>query len=52
LAGQFLDVLQEQVTSAISSDLQNAYQQAILTENELRQYPEKIKEALGIQTDE
>jgi len=23
-----------------------------LTENELRQYPEKIKEALGIQTDE
>jgi len=52
LAGQFLDVLQEQATSAISSDLQNAYQQAILAENELREYPDKIKQALGIQTDE
>jgi len=48
LAGQFLDVLQEQATQAISSDLQNAYQQAILRENELREYPEKIKSALGI----
>ena len=52
LAGQFLDVLQEQATTAISSDLQNAYQQAILSENELRESPEKIKQALGIQTDE
>jgi len=48
LAGQFLDVLQEQATAAISSDLQNAYQQAILRENELREYPEKVKAALGI----
>ena len=48
LAGQFLDVLQEQATQAISSDLQNAYQQAILRENELREYPEKVKAALGI----
>ena len=48
LAGQFLDVLQEQATQAISSDLQNAYQQAILRENELREYPEKVKSALGI----
>lgn len=52
LAGQFLDVLQEQATAAISSDLQNAYQQAILAENELREYPENIKQALGIQTEE
>jgi peptidyl-prolyl cis-trans isomerase D len=51
LAGQFLDVLQEQATQAISSDLQNAYQQAILRENELREYPEKVRTALGI-TDE
>lgn len=51
LAGQFLDVLQEQATQAISSDLQNAYQQAILRENELREYPEKVQSALGI-TDE
>ena len=48
LAGQFLDVLQEQATQAISSDLQNAYQQAILRENELREYPEKVRTALGI----
>ncbi|WP_026942115.1 peptidylprolyl isomerase [Hellea balneolensis] len=48
LAGQFLDVLQEQATQAISSDLQNAYQQAILRENELREYPDKVRTALGI----
>lgn len=52
LAGQFLEVLQEQATAEISSDLQNAYQQAILAENELREYPSKIKQALGIQTEE
>jgi len=52
LAGQFLDVLQEQATSAISSDLQNAYQQAILSENPLQEYPEKIKSALGITSGE
>jgi peptidyl-prolyl cis-trans isomerase D len=52
LAGQFLDVLQEQATQAISSDLQNAYQQAILRENELREYPEKVKAALGISDDQ
>ena len=52
VAGQFLDVLQEQTTAAISSDLQNAYTQAILAENEVREFPSKVKEALGIQTDE
>lgn len=52
LAGQFLDVLQEQATSAISSDLQNAYQQAILRENELREYPAKVQAALGITNDQ
>lgn len=52
VAGQFLDVLQEQTTAAISSDLQNAYTQAILAENEVREFPNKVKEALGIQTDE
>ena len=52
LAGQFLDILQEQATAAISSDLQNAYQQAILSENELKEYPANIKQALGIQNDE
>ena len=52
VAGQFLDVLQEQTTAAISSDLQNAYTQAILAENEVREFPNKVKEALGIQTEE
>ncbi|MEP3891551.1 MAG: peptidylprolyl isomerase [Hellea sp.] len=52
LAGQFLDVLQEQATSAISSDLQNAYQQAILRENELREFPAKVQAALGITNDQ
>ncbi len=52
VAGQFLDVLQEQTTAAISSDLQNAYTQAILAENEVREFPSKVKEALGIQTEE
>lgn len=52
LAGQFLDVLQEQATSAISSDLQNAYQQSILRENELREFPAKVQAALGITNDQ
>ena len=52
LAGQFLDVLQEQATQAISSDLQNAYQQAILRENELLEYPDKVQAALGITNDQ
>ena len=52
LAGQFLDVLQEQATSAISSDLQNAYQQAVLREHPLQEYPDKIKTALGITSGE
>lgn len=52
LAGQFLDVLQEQATAALSSDLQNAYQQAILREYPLQEYPEKVKSALGITSGE
>jgi len=44
--------LQEQATQVISSDLQNAYQQAILRENELREYPEKVRSALGITNDQ
>ena len=52
LAGQFLDVLQEQATAAISSDLQNAYQQAVLRGHQLQEYPDKIKTALGITSGE
>ena len=48
LAGQFLDVLQERVTGELSGDIQNAYQQAVLKENELRQYPDKVRSTLGL----
>ncbi len=48
LAGQFLDVLQERVSAELSADVQNAYQQAVLKENELRQYPDKVRSALGL----
>ncbi|MEP1230107.1 MAG: SurA N-terminal domain-containing protein [Litorimonas sp.] len=51
LAGQFLDVIQERTTSAISTDIQNAYQGAILRDNPLREYPDQVKSALGIDTD-
>ena len=51
IAGQFLDVLQEQATAAISSDLQNAYQQAILAEHPAQEYPDKIRQVLGLDTD-
>ena len=52
VAGQFLDVLQEQATAAISSDLQNAYQQAILADHPLRENQAKIRQALGIDNDQ
>jgi len=51
LAGQFLDVIQERATAAISTDIQNAYQGAVLRENPLREYPDQVKAALGIDTD-
>ena len=51
LAGQFLDVLQDRTTAALSTDIQNAYQNAVLLENPLREYPEQVKSALGIDAD-
>ncbi len=51
LAGQFLDVIQERTTSAISTDIQNAYQAAVLRDNPRREYPNQVKSALGIDTD-
>lgn len=51
LAGQFLDVLQERATAALSTDIQNAYQAAVLRENPLREYPNQVISALGIDTD-
>ena len=51
LAGQFLDVIQDRATGAISTDIQNAYQAAILRDNPLKEYPNQVKSALGIDVD-
>lgn len=50
LAGQFADVLQEQASVAVRSDLQRAYQDAVLTENPLQENPDKIRSILGLDT--
>ncbi len=50
LAGRFADVVREQATNAISSDLQFAYQQAILKKNPLQEYPNNVRQTLGITT--
>lgn len=46
--GEILKIIQERSSQEISNDLQNAYQQAILKDNTLSEYPEKIKVVLGI----
>jgi len=51
LAGQFLDVIQDRTTGAISTDIQNAYQASILLENPLQEYPNQVKSVLGIDAD-
>ncbi|WP_416877757.1 SurA N-terminal domain-containing protein [Litorimonas sp.] len=51
LAGTYLEVLQEQATSSISNDIQNAYQAAIIKENPVQQYPSQIRSALGLTTE-
>ena len=48
LAGQFADALQEQASNAVRSDLQRAYQDAVLAENPLQENPEKIRSLLGL----
>ncbi len=48
LAGQFADVVQEQATNAISSDLQAAYQASILKDNPVREFPDNVKQVLGL----
>ncbi|CAM3622546.1 SurA N-terminal domain-containing protein [Litorimonas haliclonae] len=51
LAGTYLDVLQQQATSAISNDIQNAYQSAIIKKNPVQQYPNQIRSVLGLTTE-
>ncbi len=49
LAGEILDVVQRNIGSEISGDIQNAYRLAILKEHELRQYPEQVRAVMGIE---
>ena len=51
LAGEFADILQEQATIALRSDIQQAYQDAILRENPLVENQTKIKSVLGLDDD-
>ena len=48
LAGGFADAMQTQATEAISSDIQNAYRQALITENEVVTFDEKLRLQLGV----
>jgi len=48
LAGQFADAIQEQATNALSYDIQQAYQDAIMKENPVREYEDKVRQVLGI----
>lgn len=49
LAGEILDVVQRNIGSEISGDIQNAYRLAILKEHELREYPEQVRAIMGIE---
>lgn len=49
LAGEILDVVQRNIGSEISGDIQNAYRLAILREHELREYPEQVRAVMGIE---
>lgn len=49
LAGEILDVVQRNISSEISLDIQNAYRIAILKEHELREYPEQVTAVMGIE---
>ncbi len=48
LAGQFADVVEQQLLNAISSDIQTAYSAAIFKENPVAEYPAQIARALGV----
>jgi len=49
LAGEILDVVQRNIGSEISGDIQDAYRIAILKEHELRDYPDQVRAVMGIE---
>lgn len=48
LAGQFADVIEQQLLNGVSSDIQNAYRQAIFKDNPVNEYPAQIAQQLGV----
>ena len=48
LAGQYADHFQDQLTAAIKNDLSEAYQLSVLKDHPRTEYPEKVKQALGL----
>lgn len=48
LAGQFADVVEQQLLNAVSADIQDAYRQAIFAENPVNEYPAQIAQTLGV----
>ena len=52
LAGQLADTLQQEATSGIISDLGSAYQQAVIADNTLREYPDVVRDILGVNPEE
>lgn len=52
LAGEYADLLQDQATAAIRSDLNVAYQTAVLADNPVQEYPDKVKSVLGLDAEE
>lgn len=50
LAGQFADTVEQQLINAVSTDIQNAYRQAIFKENPVNEYQTQIAQTLGVET--
>ena len=48
LAGEFADLIQDQITAQIRNDINQAYQNAVLTDHPMREYPEKVKQTIGV----
>ena len=48
LAGQFADVVEQQLINAVSADIQNAYRQAIFKDYPVNEYPSQIAQTLGV----
>ena len=48
LAGQFADVIEQQLLNGVSADIQQAYRQAIFKDNPVAEYPAQIAQQLGV----